>query len=115
AIAAEVAVKSALNFHVGSDQVDLLDLVTGKSREFASASVLLYDVPCRAVLGRSLKVDDRPLYNLVKHLFEERNSIAHTGHVRPEPGRDISGEIAAARRAHEWLDECAKDLGSEWD
>jgi len=67
------------------------------------AAATLFDEPCLAVIGRSLKVDQPPLFRRVQGLFEDRNQIAHKGLANLRNESKLRDEVHAATEAVGWL------------
>jgi hypothetical protein len=62
----------------------------------------LFDKLMKTTQGRSLRDDDRPLFNRVKELFELRNRIAHRG---AGASRDEArAAVRSAMDAFAWLE-----------
>ncbi len=59
-----------------------------------------------ATLGRSLRLDDKKLFNDIAHLYTVRNRIAHHG-IMPD-STDADRVVRAARRCFMWLDSLAQ-------
>ncbi|MBC3843400.1 hypothetical protein GXW82_33790 [Streptacidiphilus sp. 4-A2] len=110
AIACELKIKAALVDLADSRQRDLVDLMIGKSREFALAVSALYDKGIRAVAGKSMKDDERELYKLVVKLFEDRNVIAHRGESPPMDV--VRNHVQTAELAFAWINQLASSIES---
>jgi hypothetical protein len=79
-IACEVQVKSVLRAKATGSAATILDVLLDNPRAFPHSALALFDDVAEAVVGRSLRTDDRPLYKRVDLLFQLRNRIAHHGH-----------------------------------
>jgi hypothetical protein len=108
AIACELKVKGALVDLASPGQVELVNLMIGKSREFSLAVSALFDKGCKAVAGKSMRESDKALFVAAAKLFEARNAIAHRGES-PSMG-EVRGHVAIAVRVFEWMDRLASDL-----
>lgn len=75
AVACEVKIKESLRGRVAPEAADLLELAIRNTRP----TVALFGKVCKAVIGRSLSEENRPLNNKVDNLFEGRNALAHHG------------------------------------
>jgi hypothetical protein len=103
AIACEVKVKSVLRARVKDDARDLLELTLENPRDFSFAARALFHEVSKAVIGHSLRDDDRPLYKRVVRLYEVRNDLAHRGVT---PTIDVAEDcVRAAVQAARWLDQ----------
>jgi hypothetical protein len=102
AIACEVKAKERLEEKASTDAGALLSAVLGGARSGVNFRTLaLFDSLAKSVVGRSLRDDDRPLFNRVEKLFELRNRVAHRGQA---PERAAAWDaVAAARQAFDWL------------
>ena len=98
AVACEVKIKEFLRGRVAPEGEDLLELAIRNTRP----TVALFGKVCKAVTGRSLSEEDRPLYNKLDDLFEGRNALAHHGKV-PDDAQ-VTESLSAAREAFQWLD-----------
>lgn len=84
----------------------LVEVLLRESRIFQQPAYELFGQVARAILGKSLKDDDRPLFNTVTELFTARNAVAHRGDV---PGADKAADLVrAAINAFAWLDAAAE-------
>jgi hypothetical protein len=101
AMACEVQVKTTLTELCSPESRALLEIILEKPREVTLQAASLFDLAAKAVVGRSLKDENRALYRRIVRLFEIRNAIAHRGEV-PEEG-EARGAIAAAGEAMDWL------------
>jgi hypothetical protein len=103
AIASEVKIKETLLLKAPAQFTPLLDIILGNPREVAVAAGQLVDKPTKAVTGRSLREDDRPLFKAVsENLFPQRNKVAHAGY---QPTIDEAHEaVATATALFAWLD-----------
>jgi hypothetical protein len=102
AVACEAHVKEVLLERVDSATRPLLDTLLRKPRIFQEPTLELFGEVASAVLGRSLRDDDRPLWKKIDELFQARNKMAHVAN-RPslEKAREL---IIAANQAMKWLD-----------
>jgi hypothetical protein len=103
AIACEIAVKNTLLEVASPHQRQLVESLLQNPRDFSLAAIALFDKPCLAVLGRSLKAQDTALYKRVEALFEDRNRIAHRALAGLRPEKDLRSEVGAAREAVSWV------------
>jgi hypothetical protein len=87
--------------HVPSDRRLLLEVAL---RRTSTLSVLLDEVS-EAALGVSLKVADRALYDRIRSLTKQRNSIVHEGHSRTTP-IIAGGPALVASDLFAWLVKC---------
>ncbi len=102
AIGCEVKIKQTLRTKAPAESIKLINLLLENPRDFSLAACSLFDKGTEAALGRSLRSDNRQLYNRVTKLFELRNKIAHKGETPPAA---VAGDmIAAAQEAFRWLD-----------
>ena len=67
------------------------------------AAVSLYDKGLRAVVGRSLRDDDRESYKALIRLFEVRNRLAHRGNDASIADEDAAEAVAASATASRYL------------
>lgn len=102
AIACELKVKQVLRDEAGDQTRELVDVLLESPRDFSVAAAALFDRPMKAVAGRSLREDNRPLWKQVNRLFEIRNRVVHRGHVPSDSEADES--LDAAILAFRWLD-----------
>jgi hypothetical protein len=108
AIACEVKVKEILRNRATAAQRSLLDFALDNQREVTvTAANGLFDKLMLATLGRSLRLDDKKLFNDVVHLYKVRNDIAHHG-IMPDAA-DADRVVRAARRCFIWLDSQAAE------
>lgn len=103
AIACEVAVKTTLQERSNADQAPLIDLMLNHPRDVSLAAANLFDEPCRLILGRSLREDDKALFVEMSHLFEDRNKIAHRGLAKLRDDASLQREVSSASAAIDWL------------
>ena len=103
AIAAEVRIKTFLTAHASSEQAQLVDLILSHPRDVSMAAVSLYDKGLLAVMGRSLREDDKAAYKALVGLFEVRNKVAHRGGSDSLDSRSVSEAVAAADGAFAYL------------
>jgi hypothetical protein len=102
AVACEAHAKEILLQRVDPITRSLLDTLLRKPRIFQEPAVELFGDVAKAVLGKSLKDDDRNLWKDIVNLFELRNRMAH---VADRPSLERVKELTvAARRAMDWLD-----------
>lgn len=103
AIACEVKVKQVLRDKSSPSILPLVDVLLENPRDWSLAAAALFDKAMLAALGRSLKNEDRELFNHIEKLFQLRNKIAHRGQ---NPGIPESNDaVAAAWKVFKWLDE----------
>jgi hypothetical protein len=107
AMACEVQIKTTLTELCDPESRALLEIVLEKPREVTLQAASLLDLAAKAVVGRSLKDENRALYRRVIRLFEIRNAIAHRGAVPEEA--EARDAIATAGEAMDWL----RSLGSQ--
>jgi hypothetical protein len=70
-------------------------------RDWPQPAAALFDKATDAVLGRSLRNEQRTIYNDVDRLFQVRNRIAHRGEIpSAKEARDL---VENARVAFVWL------------
>jgi hypothetical protein len=106
AIAAEIKVKAYLREHANAEELPLIEFILANHREVTVTAVDgLYDKLMKTAHSRSLREDDKPLFNRVKKLFELRNDIAHGGLGASR--EDARQAVRAAADAFEWLDRVA--------
>jgi hypothetical protein len=101
AIACEVEIKQVLIKAATPTQAALVDTLFENPRDFSVAAASLFDKVAKAVVGRSLKEEDRALFNQVSDLFTVRNRIAHRG------GADVTEDrmrtaVVAAKKGFAW-------------
>lgn len=102
AVACEAHVKEVLLERVDSATKPLLDTLLRKPRIFQEPALELFGEVARAVLGRSLRDDDRALWKKIDELFQARNKMAH---VADRPSLEKARELViAANQAMKWLD-----------
>ena len=104
AIACEVRIKEFLREHAGSEESrGLVDILLTRPRDFSMALLALFDRPAKVVAGRSLREENKTLYNQVDKLIQTRNAIAHRGEF---PSEHVATEcVRAAFSAFRWMDE----------
>jgi hypothetical protein len=107
AIACEIAIKTSLQGNAASDQRQLVDLLLNNPRDYSLAVASLFDRPCKAVLGKSLKEDDRDLFTLLTWLFEDRNKVVHKSLSGLRNADTLRDEISAASKGVDWLRDIA--------
>jgi hypothetical protein len=96
AIACEVNIKTRLTDIATKQQAELLRLVINRP-----PIVGLFDKTAKAIKGKSLRDENKGLYDKVDVLFQDRNKIAHHGIV---PTHKIAqGHISAAIDVFEWV------------
>jgi hypothetical protein len=101
AVGLEVAVKAALRRKADPAKLELLDYILTNPRDVAQQALALFDGTMKVAIARSLKDDDRPLFNRLRLLFEKRNAVAHRGEaVSLDEAKDL---VAAATQALTWL------------
>lgn len=102
AIGCEVKVKTVLRAKGTSATGPILDVLLDNPRAFPHSALELFDSVAAAVVGRSLRAEDRPLFRRVDALFQLRNRIAHHGHA---PSADEAhAAVAAAMDVFGWVD-----------
>lgn len=106
AIAVEVRIKAFLTERASEEQRDLVELVIDNPRDVTLAAVSLYDKGLKAVVGRSLREEDRPAYNALTALFVERNRLVHKGDLTADISRHVAARhLVAARTGFAYLQE----------
>jgi hypothetical protein len=102
AVACEARVKEVLLECASPATRPLLDTLLRKPRIFQEPALELFGEVSKAVLGKSLREDDRPLWKKMDELFQARNKMAH---VADRPPLDKARELVfAASDAMEWLE-----------
>jgi hypothetical protein len=102
AVACEARVKEVLLERASPATKPLLDTLLRKPRIFQEPALELFGEVSKAVLGKSLREDDRPLWKKIDELFQARNKMAHVADRPPlEKAREL---VFAANDAMEWLD-----------
>lgn len=105
AIGCELKVKDTLRMKVFPEGLALVEALISNPRDFSMSAAGLFDKAMKAAVGRSLKEDNRALYNGIDNgqhgLFNLRNKIAHTGFVI-EREKAESG-VRCAREVFAWL------------
>jgi hypothetical protein len=102
AIACEVKIKQCLRELAGREQA-LLTVILENPRDVSLAALSLFDKALDAVCGRSLRRDNRELFNAVKTLFEDRNRIAHRGGEGLDTS-ELGRHIATAQAVFTYLE-----------
>lgn len=106
AVACEARVKEILLERASPATKPLLDTLLRKPRIFQEPALELFGEVSKAVLGKSLREEDRPLWKKVDELFQARNKMAHVADRPPlEKAREL---VFAANEAMEWLDSSPK-------
>ena len=101
AVACEAEAKRVLLAEAKGEALPLIEVFLRRPRIFQEPAVELFGEVAMAVLGRSLKEEDRELWKLVVQLFETRNRMAH---VADRPENEVAVKlVVAADRAIEWL------------
>jgi hypothetical protein len=101
AIALEVRVKEVLREGASPQAQRVVDLMLDSPRDWPQPAAALFDKATGAVLGRSLRNEQRTIYNDVDRLFQVRNRIAHRGEIpSAKEARDL---VENARVAFVWL------------
>jgi hypothetical protein len=102
AIACEIKIKAMLLDLATPEQRPLVELAVGKNQQFTQAAFALFDIGTKAVVGRSLRDENKPLYTGVQSLFEARNKIAHRGE---SPSMDeVRKHVETAKGVFAWID-----------
>ncbi|MBB5077782.1 hypothetical protein [Nonomuraea endophytica] len=112
AMACEVKIKQAMRILATQEQAALVDALLDNPRDWSMAASSLFDKGIAAVCGRSMRVEDRPLWKRVDRLFFVRNKVAHVGGEGLEPTAISEGHPEAARDAFEWVDRVIVDSAS---
>lgn len=81
AMATEVAVKDALKIDSQGNLKEFVTKVVDNPKVSLSASEL-WDTPCLAVYGKSLRLENKTLFADLQKLFEARNQFVHLGKSR---------------------------------
>lgn len=102
AVACEAHAKEILLERANPSTRPLLDTLLRKPRIFQEPALELFGEVAKAVLGRSLRDDDRLLWKKIDELFQVRNKMAHIAdRPSPEKAREL---VIAASQAMKWLD-----------
>jgi hypothetical protein len=114
AVACEVKIKQAMRRLATPEQEALVSALLENPHDWSMAANELFNKGIKAVCGRSMRDEDRPLWNAVKLLFTERNKIAHKG------GEGLNEDILkdhckVANRAFVWVDGVIADASQPWD
>lgn len=101
AMACESKARRVLMAEVSDEMAPLLTVLFDKPRIFQRPASDLFDHIATAVLGRSLREDDKELWKQLGEIFELRNLMAHRGN---EPVRSQVGPLVqAGYKIFEWL------------
>jgi hypothetical protein len=103
AIACEVKAQQRLRMLARPDAAPVLDLLLDNPRAFPHAALELFDQVPLAIVGRSLRSDDKELFKQVQKLFEERNAVAHRGETPAV--RDAQQLVSSVGRVFVWFEE----------
>jgi hypothetical protein len=105
AIACEAQIKRRLNSLVapGEDSRALLALILENPRDVTLAVVTHFDKTAKAVVGRSLREENKPLWKHAERLFEIRNEIAHGRGKQASEGEQRQA-INCAGELFAWMD-----------
>lgn len=103
AIACEVTIKQTLRAASSNAGLPVLDWALDNPRDVSEQAAGLFDKTAKAVTGRSLREDNKPVYKGLVALFEDRNKVAHRG-------KDIDQSVAQAHlvnaeEAMSWAEE----------
>ena len=109
AIALEVKTKQVFRRLANEDQRSLVDLVIDRPAEVSVSVVALLNFGLDAVVGRSLKAEDKALNDAVQKTMALRNDIVHRG-SRPDP-EQARAAVGAVVRTNKWLDELQRAYG----
>ena len=101
AIALEVRVKEVLREGASPEALPVVDLMLNGYRDWPQPAAALLDKAMKAVLGHSLRDEQREIYQQVDRLFQVRNEIAHKGTI--PSSKDASDLVDNARAAFAWL------------
>jgi len=101
AVACEVKVKESLRQAAKPGVDEILEVLFENPRDWSMAAAALFDKAAKAVTGRSLREDDRALYNRVDTLFTRRNRIAHR--AKMPTVEEAWDSLHAAVEAFRWL------------
>lgn len=106
AMACELKVKDTIRRLAKPSQEELVRLILESPRDVTLAAIFLYSKGLKAVYGRSLKEDNRELYNRIDELLQIRNAIIHKGgSCKHTPADDdIAGWLTYLRRARDAFD-----------
>lgn len=102
AIAVEMETRQALEIVCPEDSRPLLDVLFSNPRDYTMAAVSHLDKTAKAVCGRSLREEDRPLYNRADKLFQVRNAIAHGKGSAPSDS-EMWDAVNAGMSVYGWL------------
>lgn len=111
AIACEIKVKDAITALASPEQQSLVNLLLESPRDWTMTAVSLFGKGLKAICGKSLRDEDRSLYNEIDLLFQDRNRIAHRGGIRVSSDNILRNHIASAKSAFEWLDKLLSQAG----
>lgn len=103
AIACELKVKEVLIGAAPDHMAEVVQLLFEHPADFSMPVRGLFDRAMKAVTGRSLREEDRPLYKAVDRLFQARNRVAHRGGegVRED---ELRSSVTTAQKVVAWLD-----------
>jgi hypothetical protein len=103
AVANEVKVKAAIRDCATGDQAALVELVIERPADVSVGVMSLLDKGFDALTGRSLKREQRQVYDAVARLMAKRNDLVHRGTVPTLD--DARAGVQAASEAFNWVDE----------
>ncbi|HCU52527.1 MAG TPA: hypothetical protein DGG94_22490 [Micromonosporaceae bacterium] len=101
AISTEIRIKRLLEELANEAQRSLVQILLNSPRDYSVAAQSLFDLPLKAVSGRSLKDDDRDLWKATGVLFTDRNAVAHRGASREVS--TIRADVGTALRIKRYL------------
>jgi hypothetical protein len=105
AVACEVSAKTRLRELADPKARPLLDVLVDNVRGI-TARDLFHHVP-QALIGRSLRTEDRELWKKIDRLFEKRNQVVHVGaSVSEEEANELAWAASNAVRWLDWLRPC---------
>ena len=107
AVACEVKIKHTLREIVRPESSAMLELLLDNPRDYSLAANALFDKAAKAVTGRSLREEDRPLFNRMSKLFSRRNKVAHHGELPSD--EEALDSIFAAGEVFHWLRKLVED------
>jgi hypothetical protein len=100
AIACESKIKSSLVAAAPADRLSLLNVILDNPRDVTVAAINLFDKVAGAVVGRSLRTENRELFKRIDKLFQTRNRIAHRTEF---PEDDVDDLVSAVRETFAWI------------
>ena len=102
AMACEAKIKGLLRDRARSpEQLGLVEVIIDNPRDVTVAVASLFNLPAKAVLGRSMKEENKTLFRATEALFSTRNAIAH-GKPRPAEQK-MRAAVTTASDVFAWL------------